>query len=175
MARHLGEERPFSGVGVALVTIFDADGKVDEVATARHADDLVRRGMRSVQLIDVPPPGAPAPDAEAVVVALKSRTIPAGDAVAIPIACDDTQATRIVSRLVHAAGFAPVVVGGLSSAKRFDVGTPVYVKPMSASQLRAALGLPAGWEPMGAVGVGHPAGAPPARPPRDPERYLLAL
>jgi hypothetical protein len=67
----------------------------------------------------------------------------AGDAVAIPIASDDTQARRIVSRLVHAAGFAPVVVGGLSSARRFDVGTPVYVKPMSASQLRAALGLPA--------------------------------
>ena len=39
----------------------------------------------------------------------------------------------------------------------------------------ASLGLPAGWEPMGAVGVGHPAGAPPARPPRDPEQFLLTL
>jgi coenzyme F420-0:L-glutamate ligase/coenzyme F420-1:gamma-L-glutamate ligase len=36
----------------------------------------------------------------------------------------------------------------------------------------AALGLPAGWEPMGAIGVGHPAGPPPPRPPRDPERFL---
>ena len=43
---------------------------------------LVRRGMRSVQLIDVPAAGAPVPDAEAVVVALKSRTIPASEAVA---------------------------------------------------------------------------------------------
>lgn len=66
-----------------------------------------------------------------------------GEPVAIPIAADDAQATRMVSRLVRAAGFAPVVVGGLSAAKRFDVGTPVYVKPMSASELRAALGLPA--------------------------------
>ncbi len=43
---------------------------------------LVRRGMRTVQLIDVPQAGAPIPDADAVVIALKSRTIPAGEAVA---------------------------------------------------------------------------------------------
>jgi uncharacterized protein YgbK (DUF1537 family) len=42
---------------------------------------LVRRGMRTVQLIDVPKPGAAVPDAEAVVIALKSRTIPTADAV----------------------------------------------------------------------------------------------
>jgi uncharacterized protein YgbK (DUF1537 family) len=47
---------------------------------------LVRRGMRTVQLIDVPPPGSPAPDADAVVIALKSRTIPADDAVAMSLA-----------------------------------------------------------------------------------------
>lgn len=39
---------PFGGVGVALVTLFDADGGVDAEATARHAEDLVRRGMRAV-------------------------------------------------------------------------------------------------------------------------------
>ena len=38
------------------------------------ASMLVRNGMRTVQLIGVPPPGQPAPDADAVVVALKSRT-----------------------------------------------------------------------------------------------------
>jgi coenzyme F420-0:L-glutamate ligase/coenzyme F420-1:gamma-L-glutamate ligase len=36
-----------------------------------------------------------------------------------------------------------------------------------------SLGLPAGWEPMGAVGVGHPAASPPPRPPRDPGRFLI--
>jgi 3-dehydrotetronate 4-kinase len=47
---------------------------------------LVRRGMRTVQLIDVPPADLPPPDAEAVVIALKSRTIPAEDAVAMSLA-----------------------------------------------------------------------------------------
>jgi 3-dehydrotetronate 4-kinase len=42
---------------------------------------LVRRGMRTVQLIGVPLPGAAVPDAEALVVALKSRTIPAAAAI----------------------------------------------------------------------------------------------
>ena len=42
---------------------------------------LVRRGMRTVQLIDVPATTAEIGDAEAVVVALKSRTIPAAEAI----------------------------------------------------------------------------------------------
>ena len=37
---------------------------------------LVRGGMRTVQLIGVPRSGDAAPDADAVVVALKSRTAP---------------------------------------------------------------------------------------------------
>jgi uncharacterized protein YgbK (DUF1537 family) len=47
---------------------------------------LVRRGMRTVQLIDVPTAATEIPDAEAVVVALKSRTIPAPEAVAMSLA-----------------------------------------------------------------------------------------
>src|SRR5205823_12367564 len=42
---------------------------------------LVRRGMRTVQLIDVPAQGTDMPDAEAFVVALKSRTIPPAEAI----------------------------------------------------------------------------------------------
>ena len=47
---------------------------------------LVRRGMRTVQLIDVPAADMPPPDADAVVIALKSRTIPAAAAVAMSLA-----------------------------------------------------------------------------------------
>ena len=50
------------------------------------------------------------------------------------------------------------------------VSSTLFCQPQAA----ASLGLPAGWEPMGAVGVGYPAPWLPDRPPRDPERYLLA-
>jgi len=49
------------------------------------ANTLARRGMSVVQTIGVPAPGDPMPDAEAIVVALKSRTIPAKDAVALSL------------------------------------------------------------------------------------------
>jgi coenzyme F420-0:L-glutamate ligase/coenzyme F420-1:gamma-L-glutamate ligase len=38
-----------------------------------------------------------------------------------------------------------------------------------------AMGLPDGWQPMGAVGVGHPAAPAPDRPPRDPGDFILTL
>ena len=38
---------------------------------------------------------------------------------------------------------------------------------------RAALGLPAGWDPMGAVGVGHPAAPPSDRPSRNPDTFVI--
>lgn len=38
---------------------------------------------------------------------------------------------------------------------------------------RAVLDLPPEWQPMGTVGVGHPAQPPPPRPDRDPGRYLV--
>ena len=53
------------------------------------ANTLVRQGMRTVQLIDVPKPGAAVPDADAIVIALKSRTIPAADAVRQSLAALD--------------------------------------------------------------------------------------
>jgi uncharacterized protein YgbK (DUF1537 family) len=50
------------------------------------ANTLVRQGMRTVQLFGVPARGLPVPDVDAVVVALKSRTIPAGEAIAQSLA-----------------------------------------------------------------------------------------
>jgi uncharacterized protein YgbK (DUF1537 family) len=47
------------------------------------ANTLVRQGMRTVQVIGVPAAGEPLPEADAIVVALKSRTILAADAVAM--------------------------------------------------------------------------------------------
>lgn len=50
------------------------------------ASMLVRNGMRTVQLIGAPKPGDLIPDADAIVIALKSRTSPAGAAVAQSLA-----------------------------------------------------------------------------------------
>jgi uncharacterized protein YgbK (DUF1537 family) len=50
------------------------------------ASTLVKAGMRTVQCLGVPRPGLPVPEADAVVVALKSRSTPAPDAVAQSLA-----------------------------------------------------------------------------------------
>ena len=59
----------------------------------------------------------------------------------IPLASDDLEAMKIASHLVSDAGFDPVPVGGLARARDFDYGTPVYVRGMTAAELRKALGL----------------------------------
>jgi predicted dinucleotide-binding enzyme len=67
----------------------------------------------------------------------------AGERVAVPLAGDDAQALETASALVRDAGFDPVVVGPLSRAKDFDVGTPVYTQALTARQLRESLGVSA--------------------------------
>ena len=74
-------------------------------------------------------------------VALGKESNRAGEKYAIPLASDDADALKVASGLVRDAGFDPVVVGDLSQAKRFDVGTDVYVKLLTAKELKAALGL----------------------------------
>jgi hypothetical protein len=72
---------------------------------------------------------------------LASEARRAGEPVAIPLAGNDPEALAVAQRLVRAAGFEPVVVGGLERARDFDVGTPVYVKLLTAAELRRELGL----------------------------------
>lgn len=65
----------------------------------------------------------------------------AGERLGIPIAGDDAQAVKTAMRLVNDAGHEPVLVGGLARAKDFDYGSSVFGKPMTAAELRAALGI----------------------------------
>ena len=52
---------------------------------------LVKGGMRTVQAIGAPPAGLDLPQADAVVVALKSRTCPPEEAVAASVVADAAQ------------------------------------------------------------------------------------
>jgi len=66
----------------------------------------------------------------------------AGEKLGIPVAGDDPAAVKTVVQLVVDAGFDPVVTGNLASSKNFDTGTPVYVKGMTAKQIKDTLKLP---------------------------------
>ena len=65
----------------------------------------------------------------------------AGEKLGVPVAGDDAGAVKTVVQLVNDAGFDPVVTGNLSTAKLFDTGTAVYVKGMTAKQIRDTLKL----------------------------------
>ena len=91
------------------------------------AGTLVRAGMRSVQMIGVPASPAAAIDAEAVVIALKSRTIPAGEAIAQSLAALDW---------LQAAGCRQIFFKYCSTFDSTDAGN---IGPV-AEALMAALG-----------------------------------
>lgn len=73
--------------------------------------------------------------------ALRSEAHRSGEPAAVPLAADDDAALKLAMRLVEDAGFEPVVVGPLSRAKEFDVGTAVYGRALTARELRRGLGL----------------------------------
>ncbi len=59
-----------------------------------------------------------------------------------------------------------LAVDGLGSAW---ISSTLFCQDVAA----AAMDLPAGWRPMGAVAVGHPAEQARSRPPREPEDFIL--
>ena len=62
-----------------------------------------------------------------------------GDRMAIPIAGDDKDAIAMASRLVRDAGFDPVVIGSLESAKLFAQGGPLYGQQITANEMQSRL------------------------------------
>ncbi len=131
----------------AWVTDLRADGFTEEQIARR-----VRRGepLRRAPLIIVP-----------CLVAEAAHAYP-----------DQRRAAAEREMFVVATGAAvqnllvALAVEGLGSCW---VSSTMFCRPVAA----AALGLPADWEPMGAVGVGHPAAPARDRPPRNPGDFML--
>jgi len=109
------------------------------------ANTLVRQGMRTVQTIGVP---ASLPDAEAVVVALKSRTIPAAEAVAQSLGALD---------VLRRAGARQIVFKVCSTFDSTDAGNigPVADALAAALGARFAIACPAFPENGRTVYRGH--------------------
>jgi len=70
--------------------------------------------------------------------ALASEAHRSGEKIGVPLAGDDKAALDTARQLVIDAGFDPVVVGGLSTAKSFDQGAPAY-RTLTARELREIL------------------------------------
>jgi len=75
---------------------------------------------------------------------LKKTKNARGEKIGIPIAGDDEEALKAASELVERAGLDPVVTGGLSTSKLFDVGTAVYATSATARQIREKLNAKSG-------------------------------
>ena len=95
---------------------------------------LSRAGLRTVQVIGAPV--GPLPDADAVVIALKSRTIPATDAVAMSLAA---------ARALLAAGAAQILFKYCSTFDSTDAGNigPVTAALMGLMGTDATIACPA--------------------------------
>jgi 8-hydroxy-5-deazaflavin:NADPH oxidoreductase len=70
---------------------------------------------------------------------LASNAHRAGERMAIPIAGDDKEALALASKLIQDAGFDPVIVGSLESAKLFARGGPLYGQQITAKQMQSRL------------------------------------
>src|SRR5215471_16463276 len=130
---------------------------------------LVRRGMRAVQLIDVPAPRMVIPDAEAIVVALKSRTVPAEEAIDKSLAAlawlRNTGARQILFKYcstfdsTDAGNIGPVAEALMDAlGADFTLYCPAFPENGRTILLRLSVR-----RRRAAVGIGH------TRPPADPD------
>lgn len=66
-----------------------------------------------------------------------------GDKLAVPLAGDDEQALEIAAQVVRDAGFEPVIVGSLEAGRKFDYGSELFTRNLTAKELRKVSGLDA--------------------------------
>jgi 8-hydroxy-5-deazaflavin:NADPH oxidoreductase len=128
IGRDLAKELPGKIVLDTCNPVPNRDGKMAEEARAKGtgiASPEYLRGARLVRAFNT-----------LGVQRLRSAAFREGERVAIPIAGDDKAAIEVASRLVVDAGFDPVLIGPLTTAKQFDQTGPLYGKVVSARELR---------------------------------------
>lgn len=113
---------PFTGVGVALLTLFDADGSLLVQETADHARRLVERGVRSITLAGT--------TGEAAFLTLEERVrlceatrVAVGDTAAVIVGTGDPEQTRAVEMTAAAGAAGADAVLVLSPAGSCDPRT----------------------------------------------------
>jgi coenzyme F420-0:L-glutamate ligase/coenzyme F420-1:gamma-L-glutamate ligase len=136
-----------------MLAAWKADLSADDF-TAEQIARRVRRGdpLRRAPLIIVP-----------CLVADGSHTYPD----ARRNACERTMFLVAVGAAIENL-LVSLAVEGLGSCW---ISSTIFCRDVAA----AALDLPAGWEPMGAIGIGHPAAPAADRPARDPAAFTMTL
>jgi len=62
-----------------------------------------------------------------------------GDKLTVPLASDDGRALDVASQLVRDAGFESVIAGSLEQSRHFDNGSSLFLKTLTAEEMRKAL------------------------------------
>lgn len=166
----------YTGVAVALVTVFDADGDLDAGSTAKLASDLVERGMRAVLVSGTTGEAAAltGPERGALVAAVRSAVPAAVPVIAGTGAPSSRQAAGLTREAVDAGADAvlawpppgsrdlPGYFGAIAAAA---AGRPVlayHIPPISSPGV-----------PVGALGTLPVAGVKDSS--GDPDRLLDEL
>lgn len=131
IGRDLAKELPGKIVLDTCNPVPNRDGKMAEEARAKGTGIVSPEYLRGVRLVRA--------FNTLNYQRLRSIANRPGERVAIPIAGDDKAAIDVASRLVEDAGFDPVLVGPLSTAKQFDQGGPLYGKIVSAREMRGMI------------------------------------
>jgi 4-hydroxy-tetrahydrodipicolinate synthase len=101
----------FTGVGVALVTLFDESGEVDAPATGRLAAELVAAGLRSVVVTGTTGEAfALTPEERVAVVAAVRDAVPAGTPVVAGTGAPSGRTASLLTRQALDAGADAVLV-----------------------------------------------------------------
>lgn len=110
------------------------------------------------------------------------RGLPLREAPLIVVPCLETSAAhaypderrRAAERDMFTVAMGAAVENFLVALAVENLGSAWISSALFCQDVAAkALDLPDGWRPMGGIAVGHPAGSPPPRPPRDPGAFIL--